>query len=319
MKGFIYKITNRVNGKVYIGQTHFTVEHRFKQHVKNYNIEHRKQILYKAFEKYGLENFDVETIEEVDCDKLNEREMYWIAYYDSFKNGYNANLGGSGNIYAWTDSQYEEIKSLYLSGFTSNKIAELYNVSAYTILGILKSLEVKINRKPLDMNAYEAREFIDSYKNGCGLSYLAKKYGTDSQTVKRFLISKGVDLRDKSRLLSNTELHQELIDKFLSGARYHDLELEFKADTRTIKRILVMHGINIKSPRGLRQTTKGAFCMTDEQCLEAIKMYNDKVAVKQIAKKFNVNICTIYELLKRYHVKCDRYNCSKSVQSPNKG
>lgn len=175
MKGFIYKITNRVNGKVYIGQTHFTIEHRWKQHQKNFNIEHRKQPLYCAFAKYGIENFDVDKIEEIECDKLDEREIYWIAYYDSFKNGYNATLGGDGKIYTWTDNQYEEIRSLYLSGFTTKKIAELFNVSAYTITGILKSMNVKLRRNPMDMNNYEAQELISNYKTGFTLTTLAKK------------------------------------------------------------------------------------------------------------------------------------------------
>ena len=64
MNGFIYKITNRVNNKMYIGQTRFTVEHRFKQHIKNFNIEHRSQPLYNAFAKYGIENFEVSVLEE---------------------------------------------------------------------------------------------------------------------------------------------------------------------------------------------------------------------------------------------------------------
>lgn len=318
MKGFIYKITNRVNNKVYIGQTHFTIEHRFKQHIKNYNIEHRKQPLYMAFDKYGIDNFYVEALEEVECDKLDEREIYWIAYYDSFKNGYNATLGGKGNIYKWTDSQYDEIKSLYLSGFTTKKIAELFNVSPYTIIGILRSLNVKLRRNPMDMNNYEAQELIEQYKTGFTLKTLAKKYNTDGETIKRFLISKGVNLREKSKILSDQKLQESVIQDFLNGVTYRELEIKYKADTRTIKRILVIHGINIKSYRGLRQTVKGAFCLTDEQCLDAIKMYNTNSKVKDIARKYNVNITTIYELLKRYHVKPNRYNHSKSVQVPNK-
>ena len=318
MKGFIYKITNRVNNKVYIGQTHFTVEHRWKQHIKNYNIEHRKQPLYKAFDKYGLDNFYVEPIEEIDSDQLDEREMYWIAYYDSFKNGYNANIGGTGKVYTWTDNQYEEIRSLYLSGFTTKKIAELYKVSAYTIIGVLKSMNVKLRNNPMDMNAYEAQELIRDYTTGFTLTTLAKRYNTDRQTIKRFLISKGVDIRKKSQILDNPELIRNLINDFLSGKRYTELEDIYHADTRTIKRILVINGINIKAYRGLRQTIQGAFCLTDEQCLEAIKDYNSKVKVKNIARKYKVDTSTIYELLKRYNVKCNRYNHSKSVQVPNR-
>ena len=315
MKGFIYKITNRVNNKVYIGQTHFTIEHRYKQHIKNFNIEHRQQPLYKAFAKYGIENFSVEMVEEVECEKLDEREIYWIAYYDSFRNGYNATLGGNGQLYQWTDSQYEEIKSLYLSGFTTKKIAELFNVSAYTIIGILKSLNIKLRKHPMDMNNYEAQELIEQYHTGFTLTTLAKRYNTDRETVKRFLISKGVNLKDKSRILNNPSMQDSLIEDFLGGTAYRELEIKYKADTRTVKRILVINGINIKAYRGLRQTVKGAFCLTDEQCLEVIKDYNSKVLLKDIAKKYNINMSTLYKLLDRYHVKGNRYNHSKSVQT----
>lgn len=320
MKGFIYKITNRVNNKVYIGQTRFTVEHRWKQHLKNFNIEHRKQPLYMAFCKYGLDNFYVETIEECSIDKLNEREIFWIAKYDSFKNGYNATLGGSkGCKYFWNDNQYEEIRSMYLSGFTAQKIAEVFNVSAYTVIGILKSMNVKLKNKPLDMNKMERDMFIQWYTNGASLKYLADKYNTDKETVKRFLIKYNVNLRVHSQLMNDSSLHKELIDNYLSGMRFSDLENKYHADSRTIKKILVMNGINIKSYRGLRQTTKGSFCLTDEQCLELIKDYNDNKKLKDISRKYKINISTIYKLLERYHVKSNRYNCSKSVQTPIKG
>lgn len=58
-----------------------------------------KRPLYKAIAKYGMENFSIETIEEVEDDFLGEREIYWINYYNSYSKGYNATLGGDGK---WT-------------------------------------------------------------------------------------------------------------------------------------------------------------------------------------------------------------------------
>lgn len=315
MKGFIYKITNQVNGKVYIGQTHFTVEHRFKQHIKNYNVEHRKQILYKAFDKYGLKNFTVETVEEVECERLDEREMYWIAYYDSFKNGYNATMSGKGNIITWTDSQYEEIKNLYLSGFTSKKIADFYNVSSYTIIGILKSLNVKMRRNPLKMNAYEKAIFIKSYEEGETLNSLATKYHTDNMAVRRFLIKNNVKVRNKSILMERKDLWPSLISDFTGGMRYKDIEQKYHGDARTIKKILVMNGVDLRANRGLKKTTKNSFCLSEEQCEEVMKLYYEGQLVKNIASSFSVSIDTIYNALRKHHVKFNRYNHSKSVQS----
>lgn len=57
--GYIYKITNNLNNKIYIGQTVKTVEKRFQQHKNNSNKSYFSHIvLYKAFNKYGIENFE---------------------------------------------------------------------------------------------------------------------------------------------------------------------------------------------------------------------------------------------------------------------
>ena len=98
--GFIYKITNKVNGKAYVGKTIYTVEQRFKEHLRESKHEWvMARPLYRAMNKYGTENFIVEMLEEVaDRTLLDERERYWIAYYDTVRHGYNATLGGDGRL-----------------------------------------------------------------------------------------------------------------------------------------------------------------------------------------------------------------------------
>lgn len=81
---YIYKITNIVNNKIYIGQTR-NVDDRWYKH--NYNaLSGRKGHLYDAMRKYGLENFTIEVIEECDDDIVDDREKYWIAHYNSTDN-----------------------------------------------------------------------------------------------------------------------------------------------------------------------------------------------------------------------------------------
>ena len=93
--GRIYKITNDINNKIYIGQTIKTLTKRWQQHKCNSTKEYFKQIvLYKAFKKYGIEHFHIEEIEEVENDLLDEREKYWIRCYDSYNQGYNSTIGG---------------------------------------------------------------------------------------------------------------------------------------------------------------------------------------------------------------------------------
>ena len=94
----IYKITNLINNKIYVGQSN-NIERRFAQH-KSPSEQKRfsNKPLYKAFEKYGIENFEFEILEECLVEELNEKEKYWIEKLNTLthQNGYNINAGGDG-------------------------------------------------------------------------------------------------------------------------------------------------------------------------------------------------------------------------------
>lgn len=135
--GCIYKITNKINGKVYIGQTSESIEHRWEEHkyAANYN-KHKDYncILHRAIRKYGPETFDVILLEEIDNHLLNSRETYWINYYDSYKSGYNMTLGGEGA----RTIDYNEIYSLWDNGFGIKYIAQTVGCSEVQTREILK-------------------------------------------------------------------------------------------------------------------------------------------------------------------------------------
>ena len=92
---YIYKIINDINDKVYVGKTDFSIEKRFKEHCKDaFRDRNEKRPLYAAMRKYGVEHFHIELIEETD--NPEEREIYWIGYFDGYTHGYNATKGGDG-------------------------------------------------------------------------------------------------------------------------------------------------------------------------------------------------------------------------------
>lgn len=94
----IYKITNKVNGKIYIGQTTKTLEKRKSQHLTRAK-QGVQTHLCQAIRKYGEKNFNFEVICRVfDKTVLNDLEIYFISYYDSIHNGYNMVDGGNNNI-----------------------------------------------------------------------------------------------------------------------------------------------------------------------------------------------------------------------------
>lgn len=86
----IYKITNKINGKFYIGQS-VDIERRFMEHKTPHGTITSIKL---AMRKYGKENFLFEVIEECSEEDLNEREMYWIA---TLKPQYNRCSGGTGS------------------------------------------------------------------------------------------------------------------------------------------------------------------------------------------------------------------------------
>ena len=86
----IYKITNLVNDKVYIGQSARGVTQRFNRHINDAMTNRLDTHFARAIRKYGPDNFVVEVIDTADTqDELNHKEQYWIREYDSIRHGYN--------------------------------------------------------------------------------------------------------------------------------------------------------------------------------------------------------------------------------------
>lgn len=137
----IYKITNALNGKVYIGKTSYSLEKRFSEHCidsQKENFEIRP--LYRAMRKYGVENFYIELIEE--CSKIqeNERERYWIEFYESYGFGYNATLGGEGKCLYNHSAILERLKERPYA----NEIAKDFGCCVDIVYQIAKDNSIKL-------------------------------------------------------------------------------------------------------------------------------------------------------------------------------
>lgn len=126
----IYKITNKQNGKVYIGQA-IDLERRIREH-----RQARKQTIDNYINVLGVDNFDFEIIEECREEELDEKEQYYIQFYDSVNNGYNWQEGGfnnsigSGNGRAkLTESDVIMIRTAYAN---HEKPQEIYKLVEHT-------------------------------------------------------------------------------------------------------------------------------------------------------------------------------------------
>lgn len=132
----IYKITNQLNQKCYIGQS-INIYVRWQQHIIESKSNRNFSKFYNAIRKYGIENFSFEVIEE--CEKnqqiLNEREVYWISYYNSYNDGYNSTRGGQE-----TSWQYDPqlIYQLWDNGYSVREIKDIVGCGKTTIQNRLK-------------------------------------------------------------------------------------------------------------------------------------------------------------------------------------
>lgn len=143
--GYIYKITNNINGKCYIGKTERTINVRWSEHIRLSRLK-LDLPLYRAFLKYGVENFSIEEVEQCNNTVIDEREIYWIDYFNSYKNGYNCTAGGEGGI-----KTHEEYIDIIIERYLNGERLNLYLQQAGHYVKKAKILEqwriILVNKK----------------------------------------------------------------------------------------------------------------------------------------------------------------------------
>lgn len=168
----IYKITNQINGHSYIGQS-IHIQERWsdeKHRAFNPNEEEYNKTLSKAFRKYGIENFKFEILIECEPSELNNQEIYYIALYNTYFNGYNETTGGSGSPNAYLKISKEQLLEIYNllqnTNIPQKDIAIQYNVGEDVISTINqgKSRRLQGYNYPLR----KRKEVIESFCKNCG-------------------------------------------------------------------------------------------------------------------------------------------------------
>ena len=141
--GYIYKITCKDTNKIYVGKSESSVETRWKEHCRaaflpshgDYNFP-----FHRAIRKYGIDNFIVETIDKTDdSEEIKEKEKYWINFYNSYYQGYNATLGGDGQ----SKYNYDDIVNYYLTHNNSMvETCKYFQIYDQVVYAALKSKEI---------------------------------------------------------------------------------------------------------------------------------------------------------------------------------
>ena len=187
MTGYIYKITNNINGKVYIGQTIQRPIDRWYRHCQKQCLSKNEEnmAIKRAIFKYGKENFTftvIETITDYTKDVLDEREIYWISFYNSYECGYNCTKGGHSGARPLKIAklEYSDIIELYQFGLSLRDIAKEYNVDKATIKHILIINNIELHKSRTYKYSPKEREYI--------INFYVSIYDTYGITLSRLIV-----------------------------------------------------------------------------------------------------------------------------------
>lgn len=137
---YIYKVTNLVNGKMYVGNTSFDIQKRWDEHCRDAKKKRcQNRPLYVDMQKYGVANFEVEIIEKCNGEIANMREAYWIKQLGTFANGYNCTFGGKGKAFI----DHDALLGTYMQTKCIKQTANDLGVSVDTVSDIINASNIQ--------------------------------------------------------------------------------------------------------------------------------------------------------------------------------
>lgn len=307
MIGTIYKIANKKNGKIYIGQTIQDFSKRVRSHKFHLKCGvHHNSLLQRVYDKYGLEIFEFQILEKCDASILDEREKYWINYYNTTdrKFGYNFESGGNvnkkhhqetiekfiensrGKNNKLTPNEVKIIKQLIIDKESLTEISKKFGVSVDCISKI-KSLknwgyvspelndrmtQADTSRKIKMMTDEEIEECKNLILKGESVFNLSARYEIPYRRFSN-MFKEEMDLVNSKR----SKAESKVLDMFFKNFTIEEILEETKVTYAQYKRI-----------------TKG---QVEKRRLNNILYVGEEVKKgktnTELAKELNVNRCTI--------------------------
>lgn len=282
----IYKITNLINNKSYIGQS-VDIKNRWRNHIRVFKNKEDKKYnypLYSAFRKYGIENFDFEILEEVAPDDLDKKEIYYIEKYNTFHNGYNQTSGGSTphgeeiGTSIYKEKDIIEIRKMYRDGKSFKEAVEKFpNINYHSLKSIWK---------------------------GNSWAHIMKEIYFDEEVKNRQKENKSKNVRGEkcaTSVLKNTQV-KEIIN-LLEEGKLTNVEIAkiFKINVSTINAINNcqnwnwMHNYknNIR-----KEANRDSFLSEDDVKKIIFTLENEplNITLNEIANKLNISSSIIYNI-----------------------
>lgn len=219
----IYKITAKHNGKVYIGQSK-DIYARWKGHWKEVRAG-SNTYLHNTMRKYGEDNFEYEIIEECSQDIINDREIYWINYYDSFNNGFNLTTGGDGvKNKKYTEEEKEQIRKRMFINKISKPVYQI-NKDGKILKEWRSCKEIAKTLNVLSSNIHDTLKHKDGYRFAYGYIWVYKEEYDDSMfDINLYLnINKNIEKNKIYQINKNNDLvhiWEDIDDILIKNKKY---------------------------------------------------------------------------------------------------
>lgn len=181
---------------MYIGQTSQGVKTRFSQHMKPSTLKQRGSYkLYNAVNKYGKDKFYVEILEsDLSSEQADEREVYYIHYYDSYHHGYNTTQGADEKTIS-SIQDVKLLKQMVEDNIPAVDIAKFFNINPVTVRRTMKSLNIQYLGKSI------TKEDLLKYKDDYTNDEIGKMFNVSGATIsrkfKQYNIPRGKGCRNK--------------------------------------------------------------------------------------------------------------------------
>lgn len=294
---------------MYIGTTKYDPQQRWKEHVNRYNQLLKqgdlKYPIYLAFNKYGIENFNIETIEECEESEMFNQEKYYVKLYNTYgADGYNATTGGGGTP-RLTEEDKQEIIDAYLQYRTIAETRRQTGRNAETIHNVLCQYGINTNSFLTDEML---NEIVALFKNGIGVKEIADKYDCSQDTIIKQINKRG--LFTYRQLWRNNIIYvdeKHICDLYDNGQTISEIVNHLKPEypyvyTEMVTKILANNG----------------YCtsrfLNDNLCLDdVVTYYQETKSIKQTAQHFNVTRRAMTNFLNEHNISLNSKNCATEV------
>lgn len=189
----IYKCQNKINNKIYIGKTIKTLNSRKKQHYRDSKIHDFK--FHRALKKYKESDFEwseIDTTNNKEC--LSKKEIYWIKYYNSFKDGYNSTLGGEGTSgFTHSDETKNKMMGRVISNETREKVSKANAIRVVSFETKDKMSKSHIGKSEGERNANSKLKekdiiyIIKLFSEGLTTTEILKLYNVNIESIRNII------------------------------------------------------------------------------------------------------------------------------------